>query len=69
MVQVIRQNQVLEQVVNYGINLDATQGCVAAWTYLTNNGIRCDTIARVLASPEGRRPISSDIGTIAAPGS
>lgn len=49
MVHVVRQNHVLEQVVNHGISLDATKGCVAAWSYLTSNGVHCDTIVRVLA--------------------
>lgn len=54
--QVARQNQVLEQVVNHGVALDATQGAVAAWVFLSRHGVDHDMIVRVLAPPAGRRP-------------
>lgn len=54
--QVARQNQVLEQILNHGVALDATKGAVAAWVYLSRHGVDHDMIVRVLASPDGRRP-------------
>lgn len=65
MEQVARQNQVLEQIVNHGVALDATQGSVAAWVYLSRHGVDHDMIVRVLASPAGRRPPAE--GQLVAP--
>lgn len=60
MVQARRQNHAQAQVVNFGVALDAERGSVAAWVFLTRQGVDQDTIERVLGSPEHRRAAAQE---------
>lgn len=60
MVQTRRQNHARAHVVNLGVALDEQRGAVAAWVFLTRQGIDQDTIERVLGSPEHRRPAAEE---------
>jgi len=60
MVQTRRQNHARAHVVNLGVALDGQMGSVAAWVFLTRQGIDQDTIERVLGSPERRRAAADE---------
>jgi hypothetical protein len=62
-----RKDIVLEQIVDRGIAIDVHQGAVAAWKYLSGNGVTHDMIIRVLSSPQGRRARRSAQVSIAPP--
>ncbi|MFC5459268.1 hypothetical protein [Massilia niabensis] len=62
MALVERKNIVHERLVEHGIELDADQGAVAAWAFMSRHGISQEVILRVLSgAPLRRQAFSSRV--------